>query len=91
MTILTLIAGYMKVYRKRYAFLTTYDETVFLKQEQKEDGNWVLWHSNPILHLTESKAADPDDYKSCYDCVSLRECFLYILALSCDAENFADS
>ena len=97
MTILTFgalkgqIARYMKVYRMRYAFLTTYEQTVFLKQEQLQDGEWVLWYSSPIFleakpifHDTTSNLhiENPNDHRSYQDCVSLKECILYFLHMS---------
>src|SRR3954447_7819930 len=78
------IARYMKAYKRKYAFLTTYEETMFLKQEEQENGEWVLWYSEPIFHHVNSNfnIANPDDHRQYRGCVSLRECFLYFHHIS---------
>lgn len=85
----------MKTYQKRYAFLTTYNETLFLKQSQLSNGEWVLWYSNPIFHDTVSNF-DPGSDRGYRDCVSIRECFLYFFYMSnssvnCVANNRMDN
>lgn len=60
----------MQTYKVKYGFQTTYDETIFLKQESTSSG-WVLYYSDPIQH-----DAIGDRSKGT---VSLRECFLYLV------------
>ncbi|RFU29385.1 hypothetical protein B7463_g6962, partial [Scytalidium lignicola] len=70
-------------YKVKYGFLTTYDQTMFFKQEQhpKEKDKWVLWHSDVISHSTKSTevgnnhAKEPRSY---HGKVSVRECFLFL-------------
>lgn len=63
----------------KYGFLTTYNETVFLKQEPhpNHEGEFVLWHSNIIHHNTFFKDVKSKDPLHFHGRVSLRECFLY--------------
>ncbi|QKX63405.1 uncharacterized protein TRUGW13939_10575 [Talaromyces rugulosus] len=70
------IARYMHLAQCKYGFLTTYDETIFLKQEALPGrrGKWnARGHqqdiSNPALYRRK---------------VSLRECFLYLITLACE-------
>lgn len=72
----------MHLKRITYGFLTTYKQTIFLKQtpHPKRAGRWVLWYSPVITHDTESKhiEGDLDDIQSYRRKVSLRECLLYL-------------
>ncbi|KAJ0419586.1 hypothetical protein BJY00DRAFT_313966 [Aspergillus carlsbadensis] len=43
------VSLYMLVAQHKYAFLSTYDYTIFLKQEF-HNGQWTLLHSRPIAH-----------------------------------------
>ncbi|KAL8670711.1 MAG: hypothetical protein Q9168_004760 [Polycauliona sp. 1 TL-2023] len=70
-----IAAYYMKEYHYKYAFFTTYDETVFFKQESRVfDGEEakinglapgskreVLCYSNPFHHTTNSRPTGPVD------------------------------
>ncbi|OJJ67702.1 hypothetical protein ASPBRDRAFT_34067 [Aspergillus brasiliensis CBS 101740] len=77
------LARYLYVAKITYGFLTTYDETIFVKQalhpDKKKSGQMTLWYSNLIKHHTPSTAATPGsshmDYRGK---VSLRECFLFL-------------
>lgn len=69
----------------KYGFLTTYDQTVFLKQEpsRQRPGRWVLWYTNVIFHNAPSTFLGRDDFRfknrHLYGGkVSLRECFLFL-------------
>ncbi|KAH8805001.1 hypothetical protein F5884DRAFT_754579 [Xylogone sp. PMI_703] len=66
----------------KYGFLSTYDETVFLKQDidPQNPGGYALFYSDIILHSTSSEEVpgpnpQPEDFRNT---VSLRECMLYI-------------
>lgn len=67
-------------------FLTTYDQTIFFKQEphRKKIGKWVLWHSPVIRHTAHSQeiSGNEKDFNNpalYRGKVSLRECFLYLV------------
>lgn len=69
----------------KYGFLTTYDQTIFLKQAplNSKRGEWALWYSNVILNTTRSTPVDGVDLRFKYrheyhGKVSLRECFLFL-------------
>ena len=51
----------MRQLKLKYGFFTTYEETIFLKQEKHptKKGKWVLWHSPVILHSTRSRQVNP--------------------------------
>ncbi|KAL1998285.1 hypothetical protein VTN02DRAFT_6463 [Thermoascus thermophilus] len=75
------ISQYMYLAKVKYAFLTTYDQTIFLKQEPHptKQSQWALWHSNVISHTTASEEVDPKAKFDAYrNRVSLRECFLFL-------------
>ncbi|KAL2001236.1 hypothetical protein VTN02DRAFT_2079 [Thermoascus thermophilus] len=87
------IARYVYLTQSKYGFLTTYEQTIFLKQDKHptRKGRWVLWHSPVILHDTQSRRvpgpsgrgqdlSNPALYRQR---VSLRECFLYFIDLAC--------
>jgi hypothetical protein len=42
------VAQYMFIFKLKYGFFTTYDETIFLKQVQRPGGTWKLCYSDPI-------------------------------------------
>ncbi|KAE8343112.1 hypothetical protein BDV24DRAFT_161925 [Aspergillus arachidicola] len=83
------IAGYMYDTNSKYGFLTTYNQTMFFKQEPhpKKNGKWVLWRSPVIRHTAhsqkilgnEKELRNPALYRGK---VSLRECFLYFVQLA---------
>ncbi|KAK1138722.1 hypothetical protein N8T08_002071 [Aspergillus melleus] len=68
MVIIGQISRYMHICKMKYAFLTTYDQTIFFKQapNPKRPQEQALWHSN-VIYFNQ---ANQD--------VSLRECFLFI-------------
>ena len=47
------IAGYMLDEKRKYGFLTTYEQTIFLKQEQVGE-EWVLFVSHVFKHTIRS-------------------------------------
>ena len=77
--------------KRKYGFLTTYNETIFFKQEKHPTKKrWILWHSPVIGHDTPSSVvggpgtqrkelSNPALYRTK---VSLRECFLYFQELA---------
>ncbi|KZF26200.1 hypothetical protein L228DRAFT_242633 [Xylona heveae TC161] len=74
------ISRYMYIAKIKFGFLTTYNQTIFFKQEPdpRKRGRWVLWHSNTIWHHTPSQQIGdpvPGDYR---EKVSVRECFLFL-------------
>jgi hypothetical protein len=69
------VAKYMKEYYTKYGFFTTYDYTIFLKQERRDD-NWVLWHSRPIACGVQCSFPNPPGDLA--GGVSVRECFFYL-------------
>ncbi|KAL8651994.1 MAG: hypothetical protein Q9210_002946 [Variospora velana] len=86
------VANYMKTYRYKYGFLTTYNDTVFVKHEICEgpmatanglssgSPESMLWYSNPIRHDIESLAVPQNSGPLAYrERVSLRECMLYLM------------
>lgn len=66
----------MQIYNMRYAFFTTYDYTLFLKQDG-EESDAVLHCSPPIKYSTESGSG-----------ASLRECLLYLQSMVEKSDNF---
>jgi hypothetical protein len=76
----------MKTFNVKYGFWTTYDQTVFLKQERIEKGRWVLRVSNIIKSRAESNLMLRAD-ENLTDSVSLRECMLFLIC----ATNGPDS
>lgn len=65
----------MQVMGLRYAFHTTYEETVFLRQVV-HNGRWILEYS-PVIHHTAIGIHNPSQPTP----VSLRQCFLHIALL----------
>lgn len=82
------IARYLHIFNVKYGFLTTYNETIFLKQEPHPSikGKWVLCVSPVINHHTSSgRVNGKADFRTYRGRVSLRECFLYIMNLAVKA------
>lgn len=44
------IAGHVQKTGMKYGFLTTYEQTIFLKQEQLPSGTWALFYGDVIPH-----------------------------------------
>ncbi len=87
----------MRLFQLKYGFLTTYNETIFLKQElgqaqeqqQHRRGHqqqevaqpWILWYSSVIHHSTSSVV--PTDTPPTYrNRVSVRECMFFLLSIT---------
>lgn len=69
----------------KYAFLTTYEETIFLKQELPRDGTWTLFFSGPISH----KHGVPVGKSHPEPQLSLRRCMLWLcIVTSGGPENY---
>ena len=68
----------MKVFNLKYGFWTSYEQTVFMKQEKNQQGNWVLKTSN-IIYSTTSSNLKVDSTGNLRDSVSVRECMLYLM------------
>ncbi|KAL8848577.1 MAG: hypothetical protein Q9221_006410 [Calogaya cf. arnoldii] len=97
------VAEYMKRFGLKYGFLTTYEKTIFFKQEIMESNNElascnqistrtnILWYSNPIHHDVDS-ADDSRNPQTYQGRVSLRECMLYLmrLARTTDSKHYPD-
>ncbi|KAK2807048.1 hypothetical protein FQN50_005622 [Emmonsiellopsis sp. PD_5] len=67
------IASYMHTYSMKYAFLTTYKHTIFLKQDMNQEGNIpILYVSTPV----DATASPPPGSR---DFVSVRQCLYYLL------------
>ncbi|RJE25203.1 hypothetical protein PHISCL_02477 [Aspergillus sclerotialis] len=71
------IAYYMHAFKLKYGFLTTYEQTFFLKWEQHPGKDFVLYCSDPIMH----------DSASTTNTVFLRESLLYLQKLADGPEN----
>jgi hypothetical protein len=72
------IANYMKIYNLKYGFWTTYEQTIFLKQEKSQQGEWMLRLSAIIKHDTKSDLTVAAN-SNLRGCVSLRECMLFLM------------
>lgn len=57
-------------------FNSTYQHTIFLKKELRGN-DWVLWYSRPIANNTSSIGVN-QNLTNLVDCISVRECFLYL-------------
>jgi hypothetical protein len=79
----------------KYGFLTTYNQTVFLKQEPhpRNRRRWVLWHSPVIYHDAPSRCieGDPRNVLSFRNRVSLRECFLFLVRKVCSGDYYTEN
>ncbi|DAA77265.1 TPA_exp: Uncharacterized protein A8136_6525 [Trichophyton benhamiae CBS 112371] len=73
------IAKYMYDHKMRYGFLTTYDETIFLKQECFEGSTWGLLISSPIPFDTSANWGTRT--------VSLRQCLYYLMCVTEEPKN----
>ncbi len=71
----------MKTYQLKYGFWTTYNETIFLKQEQNGEGRWHLRVSNIVKFDTKSDLTRRAD-DNLTACVSLRECMLFLMCVT---------
>ena|SRR5271154_2002399 len=76
------IAMYMWNAKCTYGFMSTYDQTVFLKQDvdPSDPNKYALWYSNVIHHNTRAQpVAGANAPAAAYrDRVSLKECFLFL-------------
>ncbi|WEW58793.1 hypothetical protein PRK78_004261 [Emydomyces testavorans] len=74
------IARDMHTRKCKYGFLSTYDETIFLKQGPHpfRAGEWALWYSDIIFGNQNSMDIDSTSPADLHGKVSLRECFLYL-------------
>lgn len=78
----------MYLEKLKFGFLTTYNETIFLRQDvHPVTGKWMLWHSNVIHHTTASEDVQGDNPENYFGKVSVRECFVY-LAMMVDSGNY---
>ncbi|KAK2796988.1 hypothetical protein FQN50_009357 [Emmonsiellopsis sp. PD_5] len=76
------IAEYMLALRMKYGFLTTYNQTIFLTQAQRaQDGQWVIYYSNPILHTTETVKISRKT-TNLKDTISIRDCMAAVAWLA---------
>ncbi|KAH8427142.1 uncharacterized protein LDX57_004859 [Aspergillus melleus] len=71
------IARYLRLGQVRYGFLTTYDETIFLRQVKSRGGVWRLEYSEPIRH--DARAGQNSGE------ITLREAFWYFAAKAAGA------
>lgn len=73
----------MYIFKLKYGFFTTYDETVFLKQVPR-DGGWKLCFSRIITHEEGATPGGPPilsgDKKNVS--ISLRKCMLYLCSIT---------
>jgi hypothetical protein len=75
------IARDMRNYGLKYGFVSTYNETIFLKIEQRNDGSYCLQFSPIIKHtVTTGRNSRGDKLLT----ISLRLCMLYMFALVSD-------
>jgi hypothetical protein len=68
----------MKIFNLKYGFWTSYEQTVFLKQEKNQQGKWILKLSN-IIKSTTTSNLELDANANLRGSVSLRECMLYLI------------
>ncbi|KAK2768454.1 hypothetical protein FQN54_000309 [Arachnomyces sp. PD_36] len=78
------VAQYMYIFKLKYGFFTTYNETIFLKQVQRPDGTWKLCYSSPVRHKAGTvpgrTRGSPPDNRSVG--ISLRQCMFYICGVT---------
>ena len=80
------VSNYMSNARLKYAFISTYDQTIFFKEDVCEDGEIGLAYSRVIHHRTSSTSdTAADNYP--VNQVSLRECMLHLLVLVSKPES----
>lgn len=67
----------------KYGFITTYDQTIFLKQF-KVGNSWGLYYSSPILREAGGKPGQAWDPKTRYspESVSIRQCMLWLCSVT---------
>ncbi|KAK2811227.1 hypothetical protein FQN50_002324 [Emmonsiellopsis sp. PD_5] len=76
------IIQYMLKLKLKYGFLTTYEQTIFLTQEQRaKDKKWVIYYSNPILHTT-STATNIPKMGNLKDTISVKDCMAAVTWLA---------
>ncbi|EGE04538.1 hypothetical protein TEQG_03409 [Trichophyton equinum CBS 127.97] len=73
------ISKYMYQHKIRYGFLTTYNETIFLKQKLFKDSTWGLLVSTPVSSDIEANRKT--------GAVSLRQCLYYLMCVTEDPKN----
>ncbi|KAL8871045.1 MAG: hypothetical protein Q9174_003048, partial [Haloplaca sp. 1 TL-2023] len=91
------VANYMSKHKYKYGFLSTYQETVFFKQETFQlTGAWakandvangeavtVLYYSNAVHHYTAfGTPRNAQNPQDFRDKVTVRECMLYLMKVS---------
>ncbi|EFR01366.1 hypothetical protein MGYG_04373 [Nannizzia gypsea CBS 118893] len=80
------IAQYMHHYQMKYGFLTTYNDTIFIKQGPIEKtSEWALYISPPIHY-----SAVADESKG-YPVVTVRQCMYYLMRATCDGGHIAQN
>ncbi|OXV07058.1 hypothetical protein Egran_05177 [Elaphomyces granulatus] len=77
-SVLGQIAMYLRETSLKYGFVSTYEETIFLRQELVA-GNWGLQYSPVIGHSTSATVITPANFSGT---VSLRQCFWHLSALA---------
>lgn len=71
---------YMMDLRCKYGFISTYNETIFLRQEYV-NGEWVIDYSPPIDRSSSHVRSDPANVLES-TVVSVKQCFLYVAKLA---------
>ncbi|KAI2022459.1 hypothetical protein LOZ29_001165 [Ophidiomyces ophidiicola] len=71
------IVTYMQRLKMRYAFLTTYNYTIFLRQELRE-GNPILYYTRPISSISSPERGG----------FSIRQCFYYLISKNKDPRHY---
>lgn len=74
----------MRAFKLRFAFITTYEWTMCIKQEmQMQDGDIVLYVSAPIKHGSSAYAADQLHHEHVVEsATTVRRALLYLQCLS---------
>ena len=76
------IAMYMWHAKCKYGFMSTYNETVFLKQDvdPSDPNKYALWYSDAIRHNIRARPVGGGNPSAApyRNCVSLKECFLFL-------------
>lgn len=77
MTPIGQVVNYMVTYSLKYAFLSNYDQTIFIKQDHKENGKPCIYFSRAIRHtdITDPRSKDRS--------VSLMRAMLFLMSKSC--------
>lgn len=78
------VANYMWMFRLKYAFVTNYTTTIFLKwDEDRHTKKPSLYYSRPIMweHCSILEQDRQTSDRSSYPQVSVRECMLYFQSL----------